>query len=130
MSSKAGERAQQIAELRARFPDADVDVIEDSLTLSHHNVETAANMLIGFGCLPYRCAPPPPQPQLPPPPQSQLPPAAFSAPHSPRRPQPQRSSVFDAFKSDYVERAFAHAKGNDVAALEVMLALPSALLPL
>lgn len=125
MSSKAGERAQQIAELRARFPDADVEVIEDSLTLSHHNVESAANMLIGFGCLPY-LPPPPSQHQLPPPSQHQLPPAAFSAPsapHSPHRAQPQRSSVFDAFKPDYVERAFAHAKGNDVAALEVLLSL-------
>jgi hypothetical protein len=38
--------------------------------------------------------------------------------------------VFDAFKPDYVERAFAHAKGNDVAALEVMQPLSLAFLPL
>jgi hypothetical protein len=112
MSSNTAERALKLADLRARFPDADADVIEDALTHSHHNVLTAVNMLIGFGCTPARSHPAPSQSPTPPP-------APQSAAPKPLPAAPARASVFNDFKSAYVDRALAQSKGNEAAALEV-----------
>ena len=116
MSSSTSERAQKLAELRARFPEADVDVIDDALTLSHHNVLAAVNMLTGFGCKPAHSGHIPARP-LQPPPFAAPPPVAV-----PVASHPPRASVFNDFKSGYVERALAQSKGNEVAALEVTCA--------
>ena len=119
MSGNSAERALKLADLNARFPDVDADVIEDALTHSHHNVQTAVNMLIGFGCTPARSLHIPAQPV------TSLPPPQSAAPLPlPVAPRPARASVFNDFKSAYVDRALAQTKGNEAAALEVTSAVP------
>lgn len=148
MSNESSERAQKILELRARFPEADVEIIEEALAHSRFDVCTAAGMLIGFGCklasrgptsvstkpshlssaphAPVALASGPPCPSardaVQPPRRHDLAPSA-SANEAVQLPAARhnRSSVFDDFKPDYVERALGDAKGAEVEALEVVL---------
>lgn len=126
MSRETSELAQKIAELRARFPEADVELIEDALAHSSFDTATASGMLIGFGCKLASLVPS----------SMQAPSAVLQPPiahHHVVRPvpsgarvgpqitsaHPHRSSVFDDFKPDFVEKALDKAQGAEEAALEV-----------
>ena len=100
MSSETSDRAQQVARLRVRFPEADPEVIEDALAHSNYDLSAAADVLIGFGCNQVHDPPPPP----------------VAPPHDHHA---LLSSVFNDFNPAHVQRALAQAKGDENMAIEV-----------